>query len=203
MKSTPSSTARRSTCFATSGSFGGPQMPGPVMRIAPNPSRCTSRSPPMVRVPLALMGLSLTLVSSSMVKGPTRGNPAHDTLLPVQQGRASETARRVAAQRLTFARLPGEGRAADDEALHRDVADGVTWEPTPMTRYLGARTAFFDRAVVSWTGPQVVALGAGDDGRSLRYDPPRGGGLDHPATFDDKQERLRGAGLPPPPRHRP
>ncbi len=51
MKSTPSSTARRSTAIATSRSGGGPQMPSPVIRIAPNPSRWTVRSPPIVIVP--------------------------------------------------------------------------------------------------------------------------------------------------------
>jgi len=119
----------------------------------------------------------------------------------VEQGRASETARRVAAQRLTFARVPGPGRAADDEALHRDVADGVTWEPTPMARYLAARTAFFDRAVVGWDGPQVVALGAGYDGRSLRYDRPRWWELDHPATSADKLARLDRLGIRPAAEH--
>lgn len=103
----------------------------------------------------------------------------------------------MAAQRLTFARAPGPGRAADDEALHRDVADGVAWEPTPMTRYLAARTAFFDREVVNGGGPQVVALGAGYDGRSLRYDGPRWWELDHPATSADKLARLDRLGIRP------
>jgi methyltransferase (TIGR00027 family) len=115
----------------------------------------------------------------------------------VQLGRASETARRVAAQRLTFARVPGPGRPEDDEALHRDVADGLRWAPTPMTRYLAARTAFFDRAVVGWRGPQVVALGAGYDGRSLRYAGARWWELDHPATQADKLARLARLGIAP------
>jgi len=119
----------------------------------------------------------------------------------MQDGRASETARRVAAQRLTFDRLSGTGdQAADeaaDEALHRDVADGFAWEPTPMTRYLAARTRFFDAAVVDWSGPQVVALGAGYDGRSLRYAGPRWWELDHPATQADKLARLERLGIRP------
>src|SRR5436305_13797774 len=45
MKSTPSSMARRSTRMHSSRSAGGPQTPLPVRRIAPNPSRCTRRSP--------------------------------------------------------------------------------------------------------------------------------------------------------------
>src|SRR5271165_3721489 len=51
MKSTPSSTARCNTLRASSRSFGSPQMPGPVMRIAPYPSRLTVRSPPSAKVP--------------------------------------------------------------------------------------------------------------------------------------------------------
>src|ERR1700712_1966322 len=51
MKFTPSSTARRSTRTHSSASAGGPQTPLPVMRIAPNPSRLTVRSPPMAKVP--------------------------------------------------------------------------------------------------------------------------------------------------------
>src|SRR5580658_8498354 len=59
MKSTPSSSARRSTRRASSGSFGSPQIEAPVMRIAPKPSRFTLRSPPMVREPAAAAGTSL------------------------------------------------------------------------------------------------------------------------------------------------
>lgn len=115
----------------------------------------------------------------------------------MQIGRASETARRVAAQRLTFDRLPGTGDAAADEALHRDVADGRAWSPTPMTRYLAARTRFFDAAVVGWSGPQVVALGAGYDGRSLRWSGARWWEVDHPATQTDKRARLARLGIAP------
>src|SRR5687768_3126520 len=53
MKLTPSSTARRRTVFASSRSAGGPQIPSPVIRIAPNPRRRTSSSRPRVRVPAA------------------------------------------------------------------------------------------------------------------------------------------------------
>src|ERR1700733_199144 len=50
---TPSSTARRSVASAAALSAGGPQIPVPVMRIAPYPNRLTVRSPPIVRVPEA------------------------------------------------------------------------------------------------------------------------------------------------------
>src|SRR4051794_31776899 len=58
MRSTPRSTALRSTRLASSRSGGSPQIPLPVIRIAPNPSRWTSRSPPIVNVPLAWTGRS-------------------------------------------------------------------------------------------------------------------------------------------------
>src|SRR5438128_12143634 len=62
MKLTPSSTARRKTCFAFSRSGGQPQIPSPVRRIAPKPSRLTNRSPPSRNVLLLLM-LMLPLAS--------------------------------------------------------------------------------------------------------------------------------------------
>src|SRR5689334_22286448 len=51
MKFTPSSTARRKTASAPARSFGGPQIPAPVRRIAPYPRRFTVNSPPRVTVP--------------------------------------------------------------------------------------------------------------------------------------------------------
>ena len=69
-----------------------------------------------------------------------------------------------------------------------------------MREYLRARTAFFDRAVVSALGAgirQVVVGAAGYDGRALRY-----GGtgarwfeVDHPDTQADKVQRLDRLGL--------
>src|SRR5919204_4324513 len=53
MKLIASSTARRRTALAPWGSAGGPQIPGPVIRIAPNPRRRTSSSPPSSKVPAA------------------------------------------------------------------------------------------------------------------------------------------------------
>src|SRR6266853_3961450 len=50
MKFTPNSIARWRTRLASPGSFGSPQIPWPVSRIAPYPSRFISRSPPMVNV---------------------------------------------------------------------------------------------------------------------------------------------------------
>src|SRR5437899_8641291 len=55
MKLTPSSTARCKTFFAFSRSGGQPQIPSPVRRIAPNPSRLTNRSPPNKNVSALLL----------------------------------------------------------------------------------------------------------------------------------------------------
>ena len=51
MRLTPSSTARRSTRRASSGSSGSPKIPRPVRRMAPKPNRLTMRSPPKENVP--------------------------------------------------------------------------------------------------------------------------------------------------------
>src|ERR1700733_10097277 len=53
IKFTPSSSARRNTLRASSRSLGSPQMPGPVIRMAPYPSRLTLRSPPNSNVVVA------------------------------------------------------------------------------------------------------------------------------------------------------
>src|ERR1035441_6673355 len=72
-----------------------------------------------------------------------------------------------------------------------------------MARYLRARTSFFDRVVVNALDrnvAQVVAVGAGYDGRSLRY--AKSGGrwfeVDHPDTQGDKRERLARLGIDAP-----
>ena len=65
MKFTPSSTARRRTAIASSRSAGGPQIPGPVIRIAPKPSRLTVRSPPTSMVPaVAAFDIPASVTSS-------------------------------------------------------------------------------------------------------------------------------------------
>ncbi|MGZ4759779.1 MAG: class I SAM-dependent methyltransferase [Acidimicrobiales bacterium] len=121
----------------------------------------------------------------------------------MREGEASMTARRVAAHRLAFDRVPcpwatSTRGADDDQRLQADVAAGLTVEPTPMTRYLQARTTFFDTVVVRSLDPggghidQAVSVGAGYDGRSLRYARPsaRWFELDHPETQADKRARL-------------
>lgn len=119
----------------------------------------------------------------------------------VRADAASETARRVAAHRLSCPRLrTEEGRPDDDEVLARDVARGVELRLGRMHRYLCRRTAFFDHVVVDALDAgvsQVVIVGAGYDGRAMRY--ARRDAtffeVDHPATQGDKRARLARLGL--------
>ena len=67
----------------------------------------------------------------------------------MRAGEASQTARRVAAQRRRLARLPaGYGDPAADQRLQDDVAGELPHLDIPLTAYLAARTRFFDHAVV-------------------------------------------------------
>src|SRR5438046_6971783 len=71
MKLTPNSTARRKTFFAPSRSGGQPQIPSPVRRIAPNPSRLTKRSPPNKNVsPLVLALAAARIFCNPPVRTP-------------------------------------------------------------------------------------------------------------------------------------
>jgi methyltransferase (TIGR00027 family) len=116
----------------------------------------------------------------------------------VRAGAPSETARLVAAHRLGFARAdaPWGGDPAADERLAHEVAGDTRVDPsTRMARYLAARTAFFDRVVVTALErgiTQVVVAAAGYDGRALRYARPgvRWFELDHPDTQADKRAAL-------------
>ncbi len=120
----------------------------------------------------------------------------------MQSGQVSRTARGVAAARATFERLPWpEGDPEADDRLASDVAQGVEVDrEAPMTRYLAARTRFFDtvltRALTAGTR-QVVIAGAGYDGRALRYatEGVRWFEVDHRDTQRDKLARLTRLGI--------
>src|SRR5438105_9696086 len=56
MRLIPNSTARCRTAIASEWLAGSPQMPAPVSRIVPKPSRRTGMSPPIKNVPLASAG---------------------------------------------------------------------------------------------------------------------------------------------------
>jgi methyltransferase (TIGR00027 family) len=120
----------------------------------------------------------------------------------MREGRPSVTARRVAAYRLGFDRLAtGFGDPSADERLAADVAGSETFEPDErMGRYLRARTSFFDRVVLNAIErdvTQLLVVGAGYDGRPLRY--ARAGvrwfEVDHPGTQSDKRARLERLGI--------
>src|SRR6202011_1134160 len=67
MKLTSSSTARRRTDNALLRSFGGPQMPSPVRRIAPKPRRCTEICPPSETSPAKLADSSFLIMIASNI----------------------------------------------------------------------------------------------------------------------------------------
>src|SRR5215472_2327271 len=121
----------------------------------------------------------------------------------MRDGLPSVTATRVAAYRLAFERHPfPSGDPAADERLAADVAAGLDdFDPSErMGRYLAARTRFFDRVAVGAIErgvAQLVVIGAGYDGRSLRYAGPGAAWfeVDHPDTQADKQARLRRLGI--------
>src|SRR5690348_3647398 len=71
MKLTPRSTARRSTATAPSWSSGGPQMPSPVMRIAPKPRRRTFTSPPRPTVPAAAASVASIVTARKVPAAPS------------------------------------------------------------------------------------------------------------------------------------
>lgn len=113
----------------------------------------------------------------------------------------SITAKRVAAYRLGLDRLPTPyGDPDADEALARDVAAEDPGDSESMARYLRGRTTFFDRIVVNAPDRgvnQIVVIGAGYDGRSLRYARPGGRWweVDRPETQADKRARLARLGI--------
>jgi methyltransferase (TIGR00027 family) len=119
----------------------------------------------------------------------------------MDHGGPSLTARRVAARRLGFSRVPApHGDPGADEALAADVAAGQPPPSGRMRDYLAGRTRFFDQVVVRAIDRgmrQIVIGAAGYDGRAFRY--ARSGvrwfEVDLPATQRDKRERLERLGL--------
>ncbi len=123
------------------------------------------------------------------------------TLRGMRADEGSETARRVAAQRLGFERIAVPyGDAEADDRLAGDVAGSVPSTSGVLTGYLEARTRFFDGVVVRALDrevDQIVIGAAGYDGRALRYAKPgvRWFEVDHPATQADKLARLAALGV--------
>lgn len=111
--------------------------------------------------------------------------------------RPSLTARWVAARRARLAPTRPStptGNVEGERALYRDVSDAVVvsfGSPAGIAN----RTAFIDAEIADAIGrgtEQMVILGAGYDGRALRF----GGGstrwfeVDYPSTQEDKKRRL-------------
>ncbi len=119
----------------------------------------------------------------------------------MDDGGPSATARRVAAHRLGFTRVPAAyGDPAADQALANDVAAGQEPSAGGMREYLAGRTRFFDTVVTRAIGQgldQIVVGAAGYDGRSFRYAKRgvRWFEVDLPATQRDKRERLTRLGI--------
>ena len=92
-----------------------------------------------------------------------------------------------------------------ERALYRDVRRRGFALPLTLDgpATFARRTAFIDQEVAAALGrgiDQVVLVGAGYDGRSLRFaGTTRWFEVDHPATVDDKQRRLALLGFPPSP----
>jgi methyltransferase (TIGR00027 family) len=116
---------------------------------------------------------------------------------------ASRTALGVAARRLALPRPSSPtGDPQAEERLARHLIEGA---PVPagsgqFTGWIAARTKFFDAEVMAALAahmPQIVIVGAGYDGRALRFRAPgvQFFELDHPLTQRDKRERLAVIGV--------
>ena len=110
----------------------------------------------------------------------------------------SLTARGVAARRLELQRPSSPtGDPEAEERLTRHLVEGATVPPGlgRATGWVDARTTFFDAEVLGALAvpvAQVVIVGAGYDGRALRFRTPgvRFFEVDHPLTQRDKRARL-------------
>ncbi len=118
----------------------------------------------------------------------------------MRYGRPSLTARAIAAARGQLSRPRSrEGDAEVEERLCAEFARSFRIGGDQLFHYLVARTRFFDeRTLAALAGglAQVVIVGAGYDGRALRFRTTgvRFFELDHPVTQRDKFERLKRLG---------
>ncbi|HWC37929.1 MAG TPA: SAM-dependent methyltransferase [Acidimicrobiales bacterium] len=121
----------------------------------------------------------------------------------MRETKPSFTARRVAVTRATLVRPELATGDADAEVrLYRSLGGRrVSLGDRRLRRHLAVRTAFFDRETLQAIGDgvrQVVIVGAGYDGRALRFASPevRWFEVDHPATQADKRARLAAVDAP-------
>jgi methyltransferase (TIGR00027 family) len=119
------------------------------------------------------------------------------------RGRPSLSARWAAANRARLERTRPStpaGDVAGERALEQSVRGPVAW-PAGRTAPLAERTRFVDHEVADALGrglDQVVLLGAGYDGRALRFGggPARWFEVDLPEILADKRRRLDSLGVP-------
>src|ERR1700726_1770641 len=160
MKLMPSSNARRSTRLHSSRSAGSPQMPSPVIRMAPNPNRLTGMSPPMSIVPASaavtvLVVRSAIASSSSAAPGVERA-ARRDTRLRPNCRRKS---RYDATMKLGL-NLPYGGSLAFPEAVERaQRAEALDFESVWMPEAYGTDAISILGALATRT--QRIQLGTG------------------------------------------
>src|SRR5690348_10219180 len=115
--------------------------------------------------------------------------------------RPSYTARRVASQRARLERpADPHGDPEAEQRLYEGLGSPLLFTRLDPGRMRG-RTQWFDGATVDALGrgvKQVVIVGAGYDGRALRFkgDGVRWIEVDHPATQADKRRRIDAIGVP-------
>jgi methyltransferase (TIGR00027 family) len=122
----------------------------------------------------------------------------------MRANRPSLTARWVAARRAVLAPTRSSTPTGDldgERALYRDVSRNVTFK-TARPSGVSNRTQFIDAEVAGAIGrgvEQIVILGAGYDGRALRFAgaPTRWFEVDFPSTQADKRQRLATLGVSP------
>jgi methyltransferase (TIGR00027 family) len=110
--------------------------------------------------------------------------------------RPSLTARNVAVLRAASPRRSvATGDPSGDDRLARSLRAPVPVQLPGMAAYIAARTSFFDDQLLAACergATQVVILGAGYDGRPVRFRQPHVAffEVDHPDTQADKRRRL-------------
>jgi methyltransferase (TIGR00027 family) len=118
----------------------------------------------------------------------------------MQSGRASWTARWVATQRATHHDTrPDLGDADAERRLYEDLSIRLLGIKLAAPSGMAARTRFIDEQLLQALErgvQQVVLVGAGYDGRALRFGdaPVAWIEIDHPATQADKIRRLARVG---------
>lgn len=129
-----------------------------------------------------------------------RSGGDHDQAMP-RRHRPSSTARNVAVLRATSPRrsIP-TGDASGDDRLGRSLRAPFPLQLPGMPAYIAARTSFFDDRLLAACesgARQVVILGAGYDGRAVRFRQPDVVFFeaDHPGTQVDKRRRLADLGV--------